>query len=45
LRKWKKLPDALFIPEAGTYYFAIIDDYNDAETKEEVQIELIFFTK
>ncbi|MDA3780977.1 MAG: hypothetical protein PF487_12270 [Bacteroidales bacterium] len=42
LRKWKKLPDALFISKAGTYYFAIIDDYNDAETKKEVKIKANF---
>ncbi len=42
LKKWCKLPDALFIPEAGTYYFAIIDNYNDRESKESIQIKVDF---
>ena len=42
LRKWHKLPDALFIPKAGTYYFAILDDYNDRESKEPIQIKVDF---
>jgi hypothetical protein len=42
LRKWHKLPDAIFIPEAGTYYFAIIDNYNDKESKEPIQIKADF---
>jgi hypothetical protein len=42
LKKWHKLPDALFIPEAGTYYFAILDDYNDRESKEPIQIKVDF---
>ena len=42
LRKWCKLPDALFIPEAGTYYFAIIDNYNDKESKKPIQIKVDF---
>ena len=42
LRKWHKLPDAIFIPEAGTYYFAIIDNYHDKESKEPIQIKVDF---
>ena len=42
LKKWHKLPNALFIPEAGTYYFAILDDYNDRESKEPIQIKVDF---
>ena len=42
LRKWRKLPDAAFIPEAGTYYFAIIDNYNDRESNEPIQIKVDF---
>ncbi|MBC8415714.1 MAG: hypothetical protein H8E11_04720 [Candidatus Cloacimonetes bacterium] len=42
LKNWRRLPDALFIPEAGTYYFAIIDNYNDRESKEPIQIKVDF---
>ncbi|MDP8267469.1 MAG: hypothetical protein P9L97_01955 [Candidatus Tenebribacter davisii] len=42
LKKWRKLPDALFIPKAGTYYFAIKDDYDDKESKESIQIKADF---
>ena len=42
LKKWNKIPDALFIPEAGTYYFAIIDDYNDKESNDPIQIKVDF---
>ncbi len=42
LKKWHKLPDAIFIPEAGTYYFAIIDNYHDRESNEPIQIKVDF---
>ncbi|MEA2095622.1 MAG: hypothetical protein U9P73_02865 [Candidatus Cloacimonadota bacterium] len=42
LRKWNKLPDALFIPKAGTYYVTIGDNYNDASSKESIQIKVDF---
>ncbi len=42
LKKWCKLPNALFIPEAGTYYFAIIDNHHDKESKEPIQIKVDF---
>ena len=45
LKKWRKLPDAIFIPEAGTYYFAIIDDYNDKESNDPIQIKADFITE
>jgi len=42
LRKWKKLPDALFIPKAGAYYFAIIDNYNDQASSDPIMIKVDF---
>ena len=42
LKKWCKLPDAIAIPKAGTYYFAIIDNYNDKESNEPIQIKVDF---
>lgn len=41
-RGWNKLPDAVFIPEQGTYYFAIQDDYNDDFSKNPVNIKASF---
>ncbi|MBA7516614.1 hypothetical protein ES705_08662 [subsurface metagenome] len=42
LRGWRKLPDALFISEAGTYYFVIKDDYDDASSGKPAQIKVDF---
>ena len=42
LRGWRRLPDALFIPEAGTYYFVIKDDYDDASSGKPAQIKVDF---
>lgn len=42
IRGWNRLPDAVFIPEEGTYYFAIKDDYDDAFSKKSIQIKVNF---
>ena len=42
LKKWCKLPDAIAIPKAGTYYFAILDNYHDRESNEPIQIKVDF---
>ncbi len=42
LRGWRRLPDALFISEAGTYYFVIKDDHDDASSGKPAQIKVDF---
>ncbi len=42
IRGWNRLPDAVSIPEGGTYYFAVKDDYDDASSGETVQIKASF---
>src|SRR6056297_3017259 len=42
LRGWNRLPDAVSIQKKGTYYFAIKDDYDDAFSKEAVDIKATF---
>ncbi len=45
LRGWRRLPDALFIPEAGTYYFVIKDDYDDASSGKPAQFKVDFLVE
>ncbi len=42
IRGWNRLPDAVFIPEGGTYYFAVKDDYDDASSGKAIQIKASF---
>ncbi len=42
LRNWHRLPDALPVYEAGTYYFVIIDDYNDQASEKAFQLKVDF---
>ena len=42
LRGWRRLPDALFISEAGTYYFVIKDDHDNASSGKPAQIKVDF---
>ncbi len=42
IRGWNRLPDAVFIPEKGTWYFAVKDNYDDAYSKETVDIRASF---
>ncbi|MBS3818074.1 hypothetical protein KGY73_01000 [bacterium] len=42
LRGWNDLPDAVSIPEEGTYYFAIKDHHDDAFSKKPVNIKAAF---
>lgn len=42
LRGWRRLPDALPVSEAGTYYFVIIDDYDDNASEEPFQLKVDF---
>jgi hypothetical protein len=42
IRGWNRLPDAMFIPEGGTYYFAVKDDYDDASSGKAIQIKAGF---
>jgi len=42
IRGWHKLPDALFVEEAGTYYFVLQDDYSDQFSEEEILIKVEF---
>ncbi len=42
LQAWRKIPAALHVREPGTYYLEIIDDYNDAESEQEISIKVEF---
>lgn len=42
IRGWNRLPDAVPVTEAGTYYFAIKDNYDDASSKKAAQIKTTF---
>ncbi len=42
IRGWNYLPDAVPIPEQGSYYFALKDDYDDASSEEAFQIKATF---
>jgi phage anti-repressor protein len=42
IRGWRKLPDALFIPKEGTYYFVIKDNYDDKSSDKQIQIKVDF---
>jgi len=42
IRNWNRLNDACFIPKAGTYYFAIGDDYSDASSEQTMKIKVDF---
>lgn len=42
IRDWHRVPDAVFIPEAGTYYFVIKDDYDDRESNNSIEIKVDF---
>ena len=42
IRGWNRLPDAVFIPEGGTYYFVVKDDYDDASSEKSIQIKASF---
>ncbi|MCK4396018.1 hypothetical protein KAW96_05410 [candidate division WOR-3 bacterium] len=42
IRGWRRLPDAVFIPKAGTYYFVIKDDYDDKSSTKQAQIKVDF---
>jgi len=42
LRHHKELPAAVAIPEAGTYYIKIEDDYNDQESSKNFKIKVDF---
>ncbi|MCF7858856.1 MAG: hypothetical protein K9N07_05955 [Candidatus Cloacimonetes bacterium] len=42
LKKWLKLPDALFVNKTSTYYFAVIDNNNDKASKDPIQLKVDF---
>jgi len=42
IKGWTKVPSVLHVPEAGTYYFAIIDDYNDKFSTDPINIKVEF---
>lgn len=42
IRGWNRLPDAVFIPQGGTYYFAVKDDYDDTSSGQSIQIKASF---
>ena len=42
IREWHRVPDAVFIPKAGTYYFVIKDDYDDKESKNPIEMKVDF---
>jgi len=42
IRGWHRLPDACFIPKAGTYHFVIGDDFNDAASEQPMKIQVTF---
>jgi len=42
IRGWNRLPDAMFIPGGGTYYFVVKDDYDDASSEKAIQIKASF---
>ena len=42
LKTWTYLPAVLHMKDPGTYYFAIIDDYGDAESDQNIQIRADF---
>lgn len=42
IKDWTTLPAVLHVPEAGTYYFAIIDDYNDESSSDPISIKVEF---
>jgi len=42
IRGWNNLPDAVFIPEGGTYYFVVKDDHDDASSEKAIQIKASF---
>ena len=39
---WREVPTALTIAEAGTYYIALKDEYNDKENKASMQLKIEF---
>ncbi len=42
IRDWNELPESARIPEKGTYYLEIGDDYSDAKSKQEFKITADF---
>jgi hypothetical protein len=42
IRGWNRLTDAVFIPEGGTYYFVVKDNYDDASSERAIQIKASF---
>jgi hypothetical protein len=42
IKGWTDIPAVLHVPEAGTYYFAIIDDYNDEASTDPISIKIEF---
>jgi hypothetical protein len=42
MKSWTKIPFAAAIPEKGTYHIAIIDNYNDAMSKQKFEVKFSF---
>ncbi|MBN2543210.1 hypothetical protein JXI42_10130 [bacterium] len=42
LTDWKKLPNALYVPKADTYYFVIKDNYDDKSSEEPIFVKMDF---
>ncbi|MCK4663625.1 MAG: hypothetical protein KAT68_12215 [Bacteroidales bacterium] len=42
VRGWRELPNALFIAEKGTYYFALHDNYDDQFSEQAFKIKVDF---
>ncbi len=42
IRSWHRLPDAVYIPEAGEYYFLLHDDYDDKSSNQAMQVKADF---
>ncbi len=45
IKGWTDIPAVLHVPEAGTYYFAIIDDYNDEASTDPISIKVEFVSE
>src|SRR6056297_623256 len=42
IRGWHRLPDAVYIPKAGEYYFLLHDDYDDKSSSQSMQVKADF---
>ena len=42
LKNWTYLPAVIHLKESGTYYFIILDDYNDQESDQSIQLKATF---